>query len=216
MSDDVELLTDVELVDLETLVPYANNPKNHPPDQVGKIASSIRHYGFDQPIVIDGAGEIIKGHGRYAAAQKLGLQTVPVLWRDGLSPPQVKAARIADNKTQMASGFDYDTLSTEVEALAEQYDTEDISSLTGFDGADVDDLVNRGGGSIDDLFEGQEDFVPEAERDDVGDESRHGDPAENDDWDENGEYNGEGVPPGEFACPECGHTFEPTLDDMGE
>lgn len=188
---DTNLLTDVELVELETLLPYANNPKDHPDEQVDKIAASIRNYGFDQPIVIDGDGEIIKGHGRYAAARRLDLESVPVIWRDGLSPAEVKAARIADNKTQMESGWDIGTLSVEFESLEEM--GLDVSQ-TGFSSEEVESIIDHQDLDVDEFFEAAED--DEFEDDSMDDEDE--------------------VPPGEFACPECGHTFEPTIDDMGE
>lgn len=216
MSDDepgVEMPTEVELVSLETLTPYANNPKRHPSDQVDKIASSILNYGFDQPIVIDGDGEIIKGHGRYQAAQQLGLESVPVLWRNGLTPTQVKAARIADNKTQIESGFDYDTLAVEMETLNESNDLPAISELTGFDTVDVDDLLDRSTADI-------EDFMAQPDRDtseDTGSSSDDADPTDDgelgdDTFGGEGTTETEGVEPAaprprEVACPECGHEF---------
>lgn len=83
---------------IERVKPYPQNVKKHPEDQVSKIAESIKNFGWDQPIVVDGNGIIIKGHGRRLAAMKLGLPEVPVLVRDDLTPEQIKAARIADNR----------------------------------------------------------------------------------------------------------------------
>lgn len=88
----------IELWDIERLVPYERNVKKHPPEQVGKIAKSITDYGWDQPIVVDADGVIIKGHGRRLAALKLALKKVPVLVRADLTPDQVRAARLADNR----------------------------------------------------------------------------------------------------------------------
>ena len=140
MSDsetDIDLKTDVELVDLDSLEPYANNPKSHPEQQVQKIADSIENYGFDQPIVIDGDGEIIKGHGRFEASKKLGLDAVPVVWQDGLSPEQVKAARIADNKVALDAGFDYHLLDSELVDLQGDLSDSELSELTGFDTSEL-------------------------------------------------------------------------------
>jgi len=130
-----DLFEQVELVDRETLIPYANNPKEHPDEQVKKIASSIKNYGWDQPIVVDGDGEIIKGHGRLQAAKKLRLDEVPVIWREDLTDAEARAARIADNKTA-ESAWDDDLLATELETLPEFDDTE-----LGFDQGAVDDLL---------------------------------------------------------------------------
>ena len=126
----------IEWRDPATLTPYSNNAKTHPTEQIDKIAASIASFGFDQPIVVDGDGVIIKGHGRREASLRLGLDKVPVLVRDDLSVAEIKAARIADNKTA-ESPFDEDLLRIELEALME----EDFDlSLTGFDLPEIDDL----------------------------------------------------------------------------
>lgn len=79
--------------------PYGRNAKKHDAKQVANVAESIRQYGFVQPIVVDGDGVIVIGHCRYAAARKLGMATVPVVRVDELTPEQVDALRIVDNKT---------------------------------------------------------------------------------------------------------------------
>jgi DNA (cytosine-5)-methyltransferase 1 len=135
MSD---FATEVELRPTADLIPYTNNPKKHPDDQVQKIASSIKNYGWDQPIVVDGEGEIIKGHGRMQAAELLGLEEVPVIERPDLTDAEVRAARIADNKTAESEWLD-DSLATEIDVLAD-IDTIDIDSL-GFDDGEIDDLL---------------------------------------------------------------------------
>jgi len=131
-----ELHSRVELVDRGNLIPYSNNPKEHPDEQVKKIASSIKNYGWDQPIVVDAEGEIIKGHGRLQAAETLGIDEVPVIWREDLSDAEAKAARIADNKTA-ESPWDDDLLATELEVLDEFDDVE-----LGFDDSEIDDLLD--------------------------------------------------------------------------
>jgi len=111
------------------ITPYHNNPKKHPDRQLDKIASSIAEFKFDQPIVVDAKGVIIKGHGRREAAIRIGLNLVPVIARDDLSPAQVKAARIADNKTA-ESEWDFELLQDEIALLKDEgFDL----SLTGFD-----------------------------------------------------------------------------------
>lgn len=88
----------IELWPIEKVKPYEKNVKIHDKKQVEKIAESIRTFGWDQPIVVDKDGVIIKGHGRTLAAKSLGLEKVPVLVRDDLTEDQVKAARVADNR----------------------------------------------------------------------------------------------------------------------
>ena len=136
----MELIDRVELVDRDELIPYSNNPKEHPDEQVKKIASSIKNYGWDQPIVVDADGEIIKGHGRLQAAEKLGLDEVPVIWREDLSDAEAKAARIADNKTAESPWLD-DELETEVGVLADD-DAIDLDSL-GFDDDELNDMLGE-------------------------------------------------------------------------
>ena len=88
----------IELWPIEKVKPYEKNVKIHDKKQVEKIAESIRNFGWDQPIVVDKDGVIIKGPGRTLAAKSLGLEKVPVLVRDDLTEDQVKAARVADNR----------------------------------------------------------------------------------------------------------------------
>ncbi|AFH22509.1 transferase [environmental Halophage eHP-28] len=144
--------TDIELVDPDDLLPYANNPKEHPDEQIETIASSIKNYGWDQPIVVDADYEIIKGHGRQQAAKMLGLDEVPVIRRDDLTDAEAKAARIADNKTA-ESDWNDDMLSSELDVL-DVADDIDIDSL-GFDddelGSLLDDLDSDD--SVDELDE---------------------------------------------------------------
>lgn len=216
MTDDITLKTEIELVPLETLVPYANNPKDHPPEQVDKIATSIRQYGMDQPIVIDASGEIIKGHGRYEASQQLGLEVVPVIWREGLSPPEVTGARIADNKTSIDSGFDYNTLATEVQQLSDEwsFNADEIGEYTAFPTPEIDELLERGTADIDDFLRDPEpDAEPEPDVDETASDN------ELDDADPAGttpespierSTSSEGKPIIEsITCPECGHKMEP-------
>lgn len=133
------LETEVELLDRDKLIPYTNNPKEHPDDQVQKIASSIKNYGWDQPIVIDGENEIIKGHGRMQAAELLDLDQVPVIRREDLTDAEARAARIADNKTA-ESAWDEELLSTELDVLSDLPEIDDES--LGFDGDEIDELLD--------------------------------------------------------------------------
>jgi len=130
------LHADVTVRPTADLIPYSNNPKEHPDEQVKKIASSIKNYGWDQPIVVDGEGEIIKGHGRLQAAELLGLDEVPVIERADLSDAEARAARIADNRVA-ESEWDDDLLAVELDLL----DESDVNTeLTGFDDDELVEL----------------------------------------------------------------------------
>ena len=127
----------VEWRDPQSLIPYINNSKTHPPEQIAKIAASIAEFGFDQPIVVDEHGMIIKGHGRREGSLRLGLKAVPVVVRTDLTPAQIKAARLADNKTA-ESPWDEELLGLELAALREQdYDL----SITGFSDDELEALL---------------------------------------------------------------------------
>jgi ParB-like chromosome segregation protein Spo0J len=152
-----DLFDRIERVPKGDLLPYTNNPKEHPDEQVNKIASSIKNYGWDQPIVVDGDGEIIKGHGRLQAAEKLGLDEVPVIWREDLSDAEAKAARIADNKTA-ESAWNDDVLATELETLPE-FDAETL----GFDESELDELLEPADMEVPDEFDEIDDEEIETE-----------------------------------------------------
>ena len=130
----MELYDKVEKVAVDELIPYYNNPKEHPEEQVDKIASSIKHYGFTQPIVISDDNEIIIGHGRVQAGKKLGLEEVPAIVRDDLTDAEMRALRIADNKVA-ESGWDMERLSAELEAL----DVEELE--LGFEVGAVEEIL---------------------------------------------------------------------------
>ena len=108
--------------------PYAKNPRRNDA-AVEKVAASIREFGWAQPIVVDGDGVIIIGHTRLKAAKKLGLKTVPVLVRADLTPEQVAALRLADNKTAELAEWDEPLLAAELDALVGAVDMEQF----GFD-----------------------------------------------------------------------------------
>ena len=99
--------------ELDSIRPYAANAKKHDATQVANVAESIRQYGFVQPIVIDKDGVIVIGHCRALAAKKLGMKEVPCVCVDDLTPEQVKALRVIDNKTN-ESPWDFDILLDEL------------------------------------------------------------------------------------------------------
>jgi ParB-like chromosome segregation protein Spo0J len=135
---------------LSDIKPYEKNPRQK--YDIQKVAQSIKEFGFQQPIVVDRAGVIIVGHGRYQASKSLGLETVPVVIAD-LSPEKAKAYRIADNKTNEYSDWDIGLLQQEFTDLLDiNYDLE----LTGFDADELEKLIV---GEKDGLTD--EDAVPE-------------------------------------------------------
>lgn len=116
-----------KLVDkkVSDLIPYVNNSRVHDDEQVIQICSSIKEFGFTNPVLIDENNSIIAGHGRLMAAKKLEIKTVPCIVLAGLSDAQKKAYVIADNAIALNSSWDMDKLSLEVEALqAEDFDLE--------------------------------------------------------------------------------------------
>ena len=118
------------------LIPFARNSRTHSDEQVAQIAASIREFGWTNPILIDGANGIIAGHGRLAAARKLGLDAVPVIVLDHLTDAQKRALVIADNKLALNAGWDFELLASEIEGLGE--DGFDLSLL----GFNEDELAN--------------------------------------------------------------------------
>ena len=99
------------------LIPYVNNARTHSDEQVTQIASSIKEFGFNNPILTDGENGVIAGHGRLLAAKKLGLETVPTIELSGLSEAQKKAYILADNKIALNSGWDEEILKLELDDL---------------------------------------------------------------------------------------------------
>lgn len=112
------------------LFPYINNAREHSESQVTQIASSIREFGFTNPLLIDNDGGIIAGHGRLMAAKKLEMDKVPCIVLSGLSEAKKKALILADNKLALNATWDEELLKLELESLAEM----DVDiELTGFD-----------------------------------------------------------------------------------
>ena len=124
------LSTHIERWPTEKLVPYARNARTHSEEQVAQIAASIVEFGFTNPILAGSDGVIVAGHGRLAAAQKLGLDTVPVVVLDHLTPTQRRALIIADNRIAENAGWDDAMLRNELQSLQEDGFNLDI---TGFD-----------------------------------------------------------------------------------
>jgi len=145
----------IEQIETGSLIPYINNSRTHSDEQVMQVASSIKEFGFTNPILIDGEGGIIAGHGRLMAAKKLGLNEVPCIRLGHLTEAQRKAYVIADNQLALNSGWDLDVLKVEMERLEElDFDID----LLGFDDDFLSSLL------IEEPSEGltDEDAVPEA------------------------------------------------------
>ena len=115
----------LEWREIATLIPYARNSRTHSDEQVAQIAASIKEFGWTNPILVDGDNGIIAGHGRLAAARKLGHTQVPVIELAELTETQKKAYIIADNKLALNAGWDVEMLINELQ------DIDDIA-LTGF------------------------------------------------------------------------------------
>lgn len=114
---------------VDSLIPYARNSRTHSDEQVAQIAASIREFGFTNPVLVDGEGGIIAGHGRVMAARKLGMTEVPVIELAHLTDTQRRAYVIADNKLALNAGWDDEMLRVEFDGLkANGFDLE----LTGF------------------------------------------------------------------------------------
>ena len=126
----------VETWDIDKLIPYAANPRKNDA-AIGKVAASLKAYGFRQPIVVDSEGVIIVGHTRLKAAQTLGMTKVPVHVAD-LTDAEAKAYRIMDNRSSEEAEWDAALLQTEWEAL-ESVDFD--MDLLGFDDGEIDELL---------------------------------------------------------------------------
>ena len=128
----------VEHVPLARLIPYARNARTHDDEQVAKIAASIVEFGWLNAVLVDDGGNVIAGHGRLLAAQKLGLEFIPVIRASHLTPAQVQAYRLVDNRLAELSGWDDALLSDELHALNDLgFDL----ALTGFDQDELDRLL---------------------------------------------------------------------------
>ena len=103
----------IQQISINDLKPYPQNAKKHPAEQVEHIANSIREFGFQQPIVVDKDNIVVIGHGRLLAAKKLNMDSVPCVRADDLTDEQIKALRLADNKTN-ESEWDFDLLDMEL------------------------------------------------------------------------------------------------------
>lgn len=130
----------VELIDIKDIHPYEKNPRRNK-KAIEYVANSLKEYGFKQPLVVDKEHKIIVGHTRYQAARQLKLSQVPVIVAEDLTDEQVRAYRIADNKTHEYSLWDDTLLSEEIEALLVNHDLGEVAELTAFTERELDKLL---------------------------------------------------------------------------
>lgn len=127
----------IEIWDIEKLIPYEANAKKHPEEQVEKLATSITKFGWTSPIVVDADGIVIAGHGRRLAAIKLGLAKVPVVCRRDLSKAEADALRLADNRVT-STDYDQALIQDELRRLSTELGAMDISLKDlGFDDKEI-------------------------------------------------------------------------------
>lgn len=142
--------TEMKLIETSKLIPYVNNARTHSPAQVMKLRSSLREFGFINPVIIDRDLNVIAGHGRIMAAKEEGIKEIPCVFVDYLTEAQKKAYILADNRMAMDAGWDEELLKIEIEALqAEAFDI----GLTGFDEKEIADLFASGDDVKDDDFD---------------------------------------------------------------
>ena len=128
---------EMKLINTDALVPYVNNARTHSDEQVMKLRSSLREFGFINPIIIDRDNNVLCGHGRLLAAKAEGIKQVPCVYADNLTEAQKKAYILADNRMALDAGWDEDLLRVEIEALqGEDFDI----GLTGFDETELANL----------------------------------------------------------------------------
>jgi len=128
----------IENADINTIKPYENNPRKLKDSAIDKVAMSLKEYGFRQPIVVDKDRVIVVGHTRYRASKKLGFKEVPITIADNLTPEQINAYRIADNRTAEESEWDSELLKMEIKDL----ESKDFKlDLLGFNEDQLNDML---------------------------------------------------------------------------
>ncbi|SCY25853.1 site-specific DNA-methyltransferase [Alkaliphilus peptidifermentans] len=131
---------ELKLIPVDELIPYANNARTHSKEQIKKLRSSLREFGFVNPVLIDKEKNIIAGHGRIAAAKEEGIKEVPCVLVEHLTEAQKKAYILADNRMALDAGWDNELLAIELENLKElDFDI----NLTGFDAAEIEELFSN-------------------------------------------------------------------------
>jgi DNA modification methylase len=136
----------ITMIATDKLIPYARNPRTHSDDQVGQIAASIKEFGWLVPVVVDAESVLIAGHGRVLAAQKLGIDKIPTIDGSHLTPAQVQAFRIAENKLALNAGWDDELLKIE---LGELMESDYGIDFTGFSEDEISKLMGAVEGKTD-------------------------------------------------------------------
>lgn len=139
--------TEMQLISIDKLVPYVNNARTHSAEQIIKLRSSLREFGFVNPIIVDREFNVIAGHGRLMAAKEEGISEVPCVFVDYLTESQKKAYILADNRMAMDAGWDEELLKIEMEELQNLgydlgytgFDEKELADLFGIDDKDVKD-----------------------------------------------------------------------------
>lgn len=127
---------------IDEIIPYDKNPRRND-EAVPFVKKSIEEFGFKVPVILDKNNVIVAGHTRVKAAKELGMKTVPCIMADDLSEEQVKAFRLADNKTGEAAGWDWELLEQELAEIANPLEAESIDmEQFGFPAQDDGDLQN--------------------------------------------------------------------------
>lgn len=139
----------IENVSIEKLKAYDRNARTHSFEQVAQIAASMVEFGFTNPVLIDTRGTIVAGHGRVMAARKLKMEMIPCIRLGHLTPSQVRAYVIADNKLAMNAGWDEKMLAAELATLREDGFEMD---LVGFSGDELTDLIGSLNGEAEDTY----------------------------------------------------------------
>ena len=148
----------IEYIDTEKLIPYINNPRIND-KAVDVVAASIKEFGFKNPIIIDKENVIIAGHTRLKAAKKLGMEEVPVIRVEDLTENQIKAFRIADNKTVEFAEWDMELLRLELEELEDMF--------TGFSEEEKEIIFSVSDIDIDSFFEDTEETNKKKEEEEI-------------------------------------------------
>ncbi len=169
---EIRVDNDWKMVPIDHPIPYEKNSKKHPAEQIKKLAEHIKNVGFDQPIVVDEDGIILKGHGRLMAAKKLKMKDVPIVQKFNLTEAQKLACRVADNKLA-ETGWDNDFLRSdliELKLLGESledlgFSEKELKALGMIDGDETNSLPE--GDSYKSMFEVVVECMDEAEQQEV-------------------------------------------------
>ena len=150
MTSAKNTVKEMQQVEIDRLVPYANNARTHSPEQIAKLRASLREFGFINPVIIDREFNVLAGHGRVAAAKAEGITWVPCVFAENLTEAQKKAYILADNRMALDAGWDEELLRIELEGLQ---DMDFDLSLTGFSEDELASFFNTEGDAQEDDFD---------------------------------------------------------------